>query len=271
MTAKRPKKIGVFDSGMGGLTVLKEILRVLPDCETVYFGDVARVPYGSRSRETILKYALQDVRFLLSQGVDTIVIACGTVSANALEPLRQTFSVPIYGVVEPAAREAVAETRCGRIGILGTIATVRSGKYEQVIHDCDPAIRTLSVECPLLVPIIEGGLSRRDPITEMVCRRYLAPLQAFAPDTVIMGCTHYPYLTETFREMMPGVRFILVGQTMAAMLGKMLPPPESEPSAPSKVTFYASGDNASNSWLLGEMYGGSIADSQIHLIDIETY
>lgn len=200
--------IGVFDSGIGGLTVVRELFRVLP-CESVaYFGDTARVPYGNKSRETIVKFTTESVLFLLHHDVKLIIIACNTASSHALAFLERSFSVPLIGVIEPGVQAAVSVTRARRIGIIGTAATVASGAYERAIHRLDPAIKVFSVSCPLFVPIVEEGWVTR-PVTRTVARDYLAPLRRAKVDTLILGCTHYPLLKGMLRQVLgPAIRLI---------------------------------------------------------------
>ena len=215
-------KLGIFDSGLGGLTVLNELCKYNPGLDIVYFGDTARVPYGSRSPETILRYAVQDVEFLLRQGTQAILVACGTVSATALPALREKFSVPIFGVIETACRHAAAVTQTGHIAVLGTQATIASGTYGRSLRAYNPALRVTGVACPLFVPLIENGFDAADPITRLTCERYLAPLRGTDIDTLILGCTHYPFLQKTIAETLPGVRLIHTGTALALALPELL-------------------------------------------------
>ena len=185
--------IGVFDSGVGGLTVAKEIMSQLPDERIIYFGDTARVPYGNKSQETVIKYSRQIARFLLSEKVKAIVIACNTASAFALETLTAELDVPIIGVVRPGARAAAEVTKNGRIGVIGTEGTVRSGLYGTYIRELRPDVEVYGKACPLFVPLVEEGL-HDDEVTELMAKRYLAPLLAKSVDTIVLGCTHYPLL-----------------------------------------------------------------------------
>ena len=174
-----PRPIGVFDSGLGGLTALRELRKVLPGEDLIYFGDTGRVPYGSKGRETILRYARQDVAFLRSVDLKAIIIACGTVSANALAELTAENDLPIFGVVGPAARAAVAVTRNGRVGLIGTAASIRSGAYEKEMAALDPAVKVYAKACPLFVPLVENGRHRPgDKVVELVAEEYLASLRA---------------------------------------------------------------------------------------------
>lgn len=193
------RPIGVFDSGLGGLTVLKEIMKITPNENIVYFGDTARVPYGSKSKETVTRYSRQIVRFLQSKEVKAIVIACNTASAYALETIKKELDIPIIGVVEPGARVACETTVNDRIGVIGTEATVHSGIYTSFIRRQKPDVQVVSKACPLFVPLVEEGWLK-DPITMEVARRYLEELLQYDIDTLILGCTHYPLLRSAFRK-----------------------------------------------------------------------
>lgn len=197
----RYKPIGVFDSGVGGLTVAREIMRQLPGERLIYFGDTARVPYGSKSRETITRYSRQIIRFLQEKGVKAIVVACNTASALALPQIRTELAIPIIGVVKPGAKVAAETTRNGRIGVIGTEATIGSQIYTRVIHEHNPEAEVIGKPCPLFVPLVEEGW-RKDPITEEIARRYLDSFQSSGIDTMIMGCTHYPLLRSTLRRIL---------------------------------------------------------------------
>ena len=211
-------RVGVFDSGIGGLTVLRQLRRAFPQLDMVYLGDTARVPYGGRSVDTINAYACDDVRFLLRQEVDAIVIACGTVSSNSLELLREKFDLPIYGVIESAAERAAAVTETGTVGVIGTQATVKSGAYERLIHSKHPSVRVISRACPLFVPLVENGIAPDDPVAEMICDRYLSAFDGTGADVLIMGCTHYPVYRPTLEKRLPGVKMIDVGEALAEAL-----------------------------------------------------
>ncbi len=198
------RPIGVFDSGLGGLTAVREILTLLPGEDIVYLGDTGRVPYGTRSTETIVKYTEQAFAFLVSQNVKRIIVACGTVSAVALGRAKLP-PVPVTGVVDVAAEAAAAKTQNGRIGVLGTPATIASGAYERRIAALLPSAETVSVACPLFVPLVEAGrFSRGDKVVELVAAEYLEPLQKAGVDTVILGCTHYPLLSDVIGALMGG-------------------------------------------------------------------
>lgn len=193
--------IGVFDSGVGGLTVAREIMRQIPNERIVYFGDTARVPYGSKSRETILRFSRQIVHFLKTKDVKAVVVACNTASALALETLRPELNIPIIGVVKPGAKVAAESTENGKIGIIATESTIESQLYTQVIHSHNPQAQVFGKACPLFVPLVEEGWLK-DPVTVEVANRYLEPLLETGIDTLVMGCTHYPLLRSTLRQIM---------------------------------------------------------------------
>ena len=197
--ARQP--IGVFDSGIGGLTVVKAIMEDLPLESIVYFGDTARVPYGTKSKTTIVKFSLENVEFLLRFDVKCIVIACNTSSSWALPTLRKYFKVPIIGVIRPGAAAAVRQTKNKRIGVIGTNATIKSGAYDAAIKRLDPAIKVFTQSCPLFVPLVEEGWLGGD-ISRHVAQRYLRPLLRQRIDTMILGCTHYPLLASTIQQVM---------------------------------------------------------------------
>ena len=193
--------IGVFDSGLGGLTVVKALLEDLPSESIVYFGDTARVPYGTKSKSTIVKFSLENVEFLLRYGVKCIVIACNTSSSWALPTLRKYFKVPIIGVIRPGALAAVRQTRQKRVGVIGTSATINSRAYEAAIERLDPTVKVFSQHCPLFVPLVEEGWLN-GPVCRTVAEKYLEPLRRQRIDTLILGCTHYPLLAHTIRQVL---------------------------------------------------------------------
>ncbi len=197
----RELPIGVFDSGVGGLTVAREIMRQTPNEKIVYFGDTARVPYGSKSRETVTRYSRQIIRFLRTIPVKAIVVACNTASAYALDEIEKEIDIPIVGVIRPGAQMAVEGTRNGRIGVIGTEGTVGSGIYTTYIRQLRPDVEVLSKACPLFVPLVEEGLWQ-DPVTDEIATRYLSELIDVGIDTLIMGCTHYPLIRSTIARIM---------------------------------------------------------------------
>ena len=214
--------IGVFDSGVGGLTVAREIMRQLPKEKLVYFGDTARVPYGSKSQTTIIRYTKQIVRFLQTKQVKAIVVACNTASAFALEEVAKTLDIPIIGVVKPGAKVAAETTKNGKIGVIGTEGTIDSKIYTRVIHLQNEKAQVLGKACPLFVPLVEEGWIN-DPVTVQVAQRYLAPLIETGIDTLIMGCTHYPLIRSTIQDVLgEGVQLINPAYETARTLTQLL-------------------------------------------------
>lgn len=223
MTADSNAPVGVFDSGVGGLTVAREIMRNLPSEKIVYFGDTARVPYGSKSRETVIRYSRQIIRFLKEQQVKAIVVACNTASAFIMDAVRdELHDIPILGVIGPGAEVAATETRNKRVGVIGTVGTVGSGIHEQYLKRLDPEITVIGKACPLFVPLVEEGWLH-DPVTVEVAGRYLKELKDQEIDTLILGCTHYPLLRSTIQEVMgDGVRLVNPAYETALELGRLL-------------------------------------------------
>ena len=193
--------IGVFDSGVGGLTVVREIMRQLPNENVIYFGDTARVPYGSKSKQTVLKYSKQIVRFLRTKNVKAIVFACNTASALALEEMREEIDIPVIGVVRPGAKMAATMSKTKSVGIIGTEGTIKSGIYTEYIRRLDPSITVVGKACPLFVPLVEEGLLE-DRITHDMVDRYLSELKPYNVDALVLGCTHYPLLMNPIKRYM---------------------------------------------------------------------
>ncbi len=187
------RPIGVFDSGVGGLTVVKQIMKVMPHENIVYFGDTARVPYGTKSKEAVTKYSKQIVRFLQTKDVKAIIIACNTASSNSLEELQKTFDVPLFGVVVPGVEEALRSTKNKKIGVIGTAGTVRSGAYERMICEKDQEMQVYSKACPLFVPLAEEGWTDNE-VAKLAASSYLQELIDIGIDSLVLGCTHYPLL-----------------------------------------------------------------------------
>ena len=266
--------IGVFDSGLGGLTAVKEFLRVLPNEKIIYFGDTGRVPYGTRSRETIRKYAFQDAAFLLSHNVKMVVAACGTVSSVAGGLLREKLAVPYTGVVNPTAYTAVRVTKNRRVGIIGTAATVNSHSYKLRLQKLDPAIEVFEQACPLFVPLVENGvIDRRDVITKAVVARYLDPLREQGIDTLILGCTHFPILREAISDFMgENVRLIDSGLETAVYAAKVLCEQEllSDETAVQTPEFYVS-DTPDGFKSVAGLFLGRDMEHTVTQIDIEQY
>jgi glutamate racemase len=195
LTEKSTDPIGVFDSGIGGLTVAAALQNLLPSENIFYLGDTARVPYGGKSRRTVERYSIEIGGLLLAERAKIIVVACNTASALAVPRMKEMFKVPVQGVVAPGAAAAVASTKNKTVGVIGTRATIASGAYEHAIHSLDADIRVISIACPLLVPLIEEGMFE-DKVTDLMLARYLAPLLSAGIDTLVLGCTHYPLLRE---------------------------------------------------------------------------
>ena len=218
------RPIGVFDSGLGGLTAVRELARIMPEEDLVYFGDTGRVPYGGRSKDILVKYARQDTAFLRSFDPKAIVIACGTVSATALDVLREENDIPIFGVVEPAAYAAAHVTKNGRVGLIGTRASIRSRAYERALDALCPNTAVTARACPLLVPLVENGrFQSGDIVAETIVGEYLAPVKAAGVDTLILGCTHYPLMKPLIGAYMgPDVSLVDVGEQCARWVKKQL-------------------------------------------------
>lgn len=195
----RNKPIGIFDSGIGGLTVLKEIANILPNEDIIYFGDTARVPYGTKSKETIVKFSIQDANFLTGFGIKAMVVACNTASSLSLDILKSRYDIPLIGVIEPGARKAASLTKKMKIAVIATRATVKSGIYEKEVKKFNPDINIFSVDCPLFVPLAEEGWLD-GKITESVAKTYLAPVKKCGADILILGCTHYPLLRAVIQK-----------------------------------------------------------------------
>lgn len=222
MNREKEKPIGMFDSGVGGLTVAREVMRNIPNERLVYFGDTARVPYGSKSKDTILRYSRQIIRFLLSQEVKAIVVACNTASAFALEEIRHEIDIPIIGVVKPGAKVACETTENNRIGVIGTRGTIASGLYTEFIREINPQAQVIGKACPLFVPLVEENM-RKDPVTCEMAQRYLASLKEQDIDTLILGCTHYPLLRGVIAEIMgEKVRLVNPAYETALSLKRLL-------------------------------------------------
>jgi glutamate racemase len=201
MVAGDNRPIGVFDSGIGGLTVVRELIRQLPTESIHYFGDTARVPYGPKSPDTVRRYSSEITSFLMNEGVKAIVVACNTATAHALQSLREALPVPVIGVIGPGARAAVAASRGGTIGVIGTRGTIASGAYERAIHALVPDARVIATPCPLFVPLVEEGWTRTDA-ARLIATEYLSPMLEQGMDTLVLGCTHYPLLKPMLGEML---------------------------------------------------------------------
>jgi len=220
--AKASQAIGVFDSGLGGISVVRAIINLLPNEHLVYFGDTARVPYGSKSEETVIRFSHQISAFLREKQVKMIVVACNTASAVALKSLQKSFSIPIVGVIDPGARAAVTATHSRHIGVIGTASTIRSGAYRSAIRAEDAQIKVSDQSCPLLVPLVEEGWPQ-DGVVRQVLQSYLSIFEPDKPDTLILGCTHYPYLKSIIQEVIgKTVKLIDSGEETATEVQRLL-------------------------------------------------
>lgn len=242
---RKEAPIGVFDSGVGGLTVAREIMRQIPNERIIYFGDTARVPYGSKSKETVTRFSEQIVRFLRTFQVKTIVVACNTASAYALDELEKEIDIPIIGVLKPGAKAAMEATDNDRIGVIATEATIGSGMYHKYIKDLNQKVTIYGKACPLFVPLIEEGLWE-DPVTDEIARRYLTELIDIDIDTLILGCTHYPLIRSTLGRIAGGKVTLVnpayeTAKELKEMLGQMNLLNEEEPGLGSnRYQFYVS-------------------------------
>lgn len=216
------KAIGIFDSGVGGLTVLREIVKALPQEDTVYLGDTARVPYGTKSPETVVRFARQITSFLLSRDIKLLVVACNTASAVSLDELKAEFPIPIVGVIEPGAVQAAAVTKSGRVGVIGTAGTIRSSAYTKAIKRINPDIEVITAECPIFVPLAEEGWVDNE-VARLTAGIYLKDLKASGVDTLVLGCTHYPLLKGLIGEVMgEGVTLVDSAQETARVVKEIL-------------------------------------------------
>jgi len=260
-----PRAVGVFDSGIGGLTVVRALLHHLPHEHLVYFGDTARVPYGNKSPDTVRRYAGEIRDWLLAREVKMVVVACNTASAHALTDLQRTTPVPVEGVVGPGARAATASTRNGRIGVIGTAGTIRSGAYERAIVALRPDVTVLPQACPLFVPLVEEGWLDR-PATKLIAHEYLDGLRGEGIDTLVLGCTHYPLLKPLLAEVMgPGVTLIDSAEETARAVARELA--ESGIGGPANVradVHFAVSDAAEQFERVGQAFLGE------RLRDVET-
>lgn len=268
------RPIGVFDSGLGGLTAVRELRRLLPQEDIVYFGDTGRVPYGGRSPDTIIRYARQDVAFLRTFDLKAVVIACGTVSTTALDILTKENDIPIWGVVEPAAQAVADITRNGLVGLIGTQATIRSGAYERRMAQNNPEIKILSRSCPLFVPLVENGRFRPgDIVVETVAAEYLEPFRQAGVDTLVLGCTHYPLLTQVISAFMgPQVTLVNVGEKCAVRVAAELEKSGalSRRARPGKSRYYVSDSTEDFSRLASVFLQRDVAEA-VTQVDIWQY
>ncbi len=268
------RPIGVFDSGMGGLTTVREMAKQMPNETVIYFGDTGRVPYGSRSHDTIVKYARQDVAFLRTFDLKAIVIACGTVSSAALSEISAEQDIPVFGVVGPTALRAAEVTRNNRIGLIATKATVGTGAYERVMRHANPMAEIYSLACPLFVPLVENGRTcPGDVVIETVVKDYLTPMKEAGVDTLVLGCTHYPLLTEVIQNFMgPEVTLLDSGAEVVRQVRSRLHASnqEADPDRKGYYRWYVS-DSTENFSELASRFLGRPVTEPVSQVAIERY
>lgn len=264
----RNHPIGVFDSGLGGLTTVREIQRIMPGEDIVYFGDTGRVPYGNRSRETIIRYTKDDIDFLLGHHIKLVIAACGTASSVALPVLQDKYDVKIIGVLESACLKAVEVTKNNRIGVIGTLGTVKSGKYAEIINSLNPEAKVFSNACPMFVPLVEHGYAESEA-ARLIAKDYLIPLKNENVDTLILGCTHYPLLTKVISDIMgDGVTLLSPGALAAGAAKRYL---EENMLLTEKKSgnseFYVS-DSVENFAALGSTFLGKPINTTVHMAEV---
>ncbi len=266
------KPIGVFDSGLGGLTALGALRRLMPNEDIIYFGDSARIPYGTKSPTVIQKFALQDTRFLVSLGVKAILIACGTVSSNCLDEVQEVAGVPVVGVIGETARQAgeIAKQGKNRVAVLGTSATINSGAFEKELRK-NGVDDIINQACPMFVPLVENWHPSVDDVaTNTIVSEYIAPIAKHSPDAVILGCTHYPLLAEVIAKYLPETKLISSGEAAAMGIKALLTEKKMLNDVGGKTEFYTSGGEKLFSQNASRFLGEDIPVSAVH-IDIENY
>lgn len=271
MNEKAKLPIGVFDSGLGGLTAMSELRRIMPNEDIIYFGDSARIPYGTKSKQVIKKFALQDARFLLSRGVKAILVACGTVSSNCLDDVKNESGIPVVGVIEEAAKTAsdIAKRGNGRVAVLGTSATVKSGAFETEINK-NGVDGVISVACPMFVPLVENWHpTKDDEATDSIISEYLKDIKEAKPDAAILGCTHYPLLSEAIKKHLPETELISSGAEAAKALKEELVKLGLTNENGGKLEFFTS-DDAELFRANATKFVGTL-DGEVSHIDIELF
>lgn len=265
------RPIGIFDSGFGGLTVVKEIINYLPNENLVYFGDNGRAPYGTKSNETIIKFTFQNIRFLLEHDIKLLVIACNTASSCSLPAVLENFDIPVIEVIKPGSKTAVRESKNGRIGVIGTAATVGSMVYEKTIKEKKPESSVFSKACPMFVPIVEEGWWDNE-ISYLIAREYLTELKGNGIDTLLLGCTHYPLLTKTISKVFENeVALVSSAQAVAEAVKEYLEIQNIEARTTNKPFYsYYTSDNVEKFVNLGSVILERTIETIKH-IDIEKY
>ena len=270
---KDTRAIGVFDSGIGGLTAIRELAALLPNEHIIYFGDTGRVPYGTRSRETIIHYSRPNAHFLKSFDVKLLLIACNTASYAALSILQDELDIPVYGVIEDASLRAAELTRSRRIGVIATPATISGHSYRDRLHQLLPDVEVFEQACPLFVPIVEQGrFSPEDPLVQILTEEYLAPMREAEVDTIILGCTHYPLLTDAIAACVPGAALVNSGAEAARAIASALQ--NSDLAAPADqvgTRRYFVSDSTAQFEQNAAMYLRYPLGGSVERIEIETY
>lgn len=268
------RPIGVLDSGMGGLTAVRELLRVMPEEDIVYFGDTGRVPYGTRSPEIVVQYAIQDINFLLRKGVKMVIAACGTVTTTLPQKLTEGFTFPYTGVLNPTVQAAAAATCNGKIGVIATATTIRTGAYERELKKLDPELQVVSRACPLFVPLVENGyVERENQVTRLVAEDYLKSIKESGCDTLILGCTHYPVIAGIIGDLMgPSVTLIDSGRAAADHARRILEEKELLAGRDGKgsSSFFVSDDPAQFAQNAALFLGGQFR-GRVEKVDITAY
>lgn len=263
------RPIGIFDSGAGGLTVLKEISEQLPNEDIVYFGDTARVPYGNRSRETVIKYSFQCIKFLLSKNIKAIVIACNTATAMALDSVVNHFNIPIIGVIDPGVKSAVNTTKTNKIAVIGTTGTINSEAYQKGIREINKSSEVIGIACPLFVPLVEEGWQNTE-VARLTAEKYLIELKDHNVDTLVLGCTHYPILRYTISKVIEkSISLVNPAYETAKELKSMLTAKDmlSDKKTKSEKRFYVSDDPEKFSRIGGNILNKNIVNIEKVIID----
>ncbi len=265
------RPIGIFDSGLGGLTCVKKVMELLPGEDIIYFGDTGRVPYGTRSAETVVKYVRQNIRFLKTFDIKYIIIACGTASSAALPLIQEEWDIPIAGVLEPTCKAAALATENGKVGVLGTPGTIRSGKYQETLQGISPKLQVLNKACPMFVPLVENGYLDSEA-TRLIAKEYLLPLKNEGVDTLILGCTHYPLLKPVISEIMgDGVTLIDAGAETAVHAKECLKKSGLlNGQSQGRAKYYVS-DGVEGFTSLAGMFLEKEIEGSVHTVAIENY
>ncbi len=266
------RPIGIFDSGLGGLTCVREVMNIMPNEDIIYFGDTGRVPYGTRSSSTIVKYVRQDINFLRSFDIKFIIIACGTASSAALPHITTEYDTDIIGVVDAASKRAAEATKNGVIGVLGTRGTVNSGKYAEKLKKLNPGFKVISTACPMFVPVVENGYADTK-IAEMLAEEYLEDIVKYGADTIILGCTHYPLLRKTIQKIAGSSVTLIDSGAAAADDAKSIMETRgllTDKAAKGRAKYYVS-DTVHGFEELGSLFLSKKIDGEVAKIDIEKY